>query len=162
MSRITLKLTLVTSVVVGIMSVACAEEPPRKPVSAPYADHLVKQTMATHSELKFIGLHVTPPGEADNLIIACSNPAKIGLVSTDKDMVFAQPKQAKVFSKPNRTDREVDLWFGDSADQTLGMLVIHFDSPEIGTDDAALQRAQLIEQELQKQISSREQLFERK
>lgn len=117
--------------------------------------------MTAHPELKFIGLHVTPPGETDNLIIACSNPAKVGLVSTTQDMVFAQPGQAKVFSKPNRSDREVDLWFGDSAGQTLGMIVIHFDGPEIKSDDAALQRAQLIQQELQKQISSRDQLFGR-
>jgi DNA-binding beta-propeller fold protein YncE len=134
-------------------------EPARKSVNAPYADKLVKQLMAEHSDLKFIGLHVTPPGETRNLIIACPKPALIGKESSSSDMEFAQPNRARVISKPNVDDHEVDMWFGDSSGRTLGMLVIHLEGPGVTSDETALREARSIEKELQKQISSREQLF---
>jgi hypothetical protein len=136
-----------------------AAEPARKVVSAPYADKLVRQLMAGHSDLKFIGLHVTPPGETRNLIIACPKPALIGKESSSSDMEFAEPSRARVISKPNVDDHEVDMWFGDASGRTLGMLVIHLEGPGITSDEIALREAQLIEKELQRQITSREQLF---
>lgn len=145
----------------GLLVTACsAQEAQREAVKAPYADALVKQEMAAHPEIAFLGLHVTPPGKTNNLIVACSNPDKVGLVSTDADMVFAKPRQAKVFSKPGRNDYEVDLWFGDNAGRTLGMIVVHLNSSVVKNENGALQRARFIENELQKRISDRNDLFQ--
>ncbi len=98
----------------GLLAAACfAEEPQREAVNAPYAAFLVKQEMAAHPEIVFLGLHATPPGKTNNLIVARRNPDKIGLVSTDADM----------------------------------------------DENGALRRAIVIQKELQKRISDRDQLF---
>lgn len=153
------RIASVAAIATGLLAAACFAQEAREPVKAPYGDALVKQEMTAHPEIIFLGLHVTPPGRENNLIVACSNPDKIGLQSTAADMVFAQPHQAKVFSKPGRNDYEVDLWFGDKAGRTLGMLVVHLNSSAVKDENGALQCALRIQKELQDRIPDRDQLF---
>ena len=137
------------------------QEPDRYvPVKAPYAQTLVRNTSAAHPEMTFIGLHVTPPGKPDNVIIACTDQSKIGRVSTELDMAIIKNKDTKVhFSKP-RNDYEVDQWFSDAAGDTLGMIVFHFAGASTKSEDDAVRFATAIRAELQKSIPNRERLFQ--
>jgi hypothetical protein len=134
-------------------------EEAREPISAPYAQMLVRAEMSQHPGLTFIGLHATPPGGKHNLIVACSNLEKIGLVSTQEDMIYAQTGRAKAFPKPQKHDFEVDLWFGDHENRTLGMIVLHMKDSTVTDQAGALKQASVIQKELQKRIANHDQLF---
>ena len=130
------------------------------PVKAPYAQALVQKLMAAHPDLAFIGIHVVPPGQTDNLIIACTNPAKIGQVSTDRDMELVKSKATKVQFNKAHNDYEVDAWFSDASGEVLGMLVYHFSGTIATSEQDAVKRAAEIRSELQSSIPNRERLFQ--
>ncbi|MDE0856218.1 MAG: hypothetical protein OSA97_17525, partial [Nevskia sp.] len=50
-----------------------------------YAQQLVDKAVAKHPELLVLAMHVTPPGSADNVIVA-SNIGRIGKKADDDDM----------------------------------------------------------------------------
>jgi hypothetical protein len=129
------------------------------PVKAPYAQSLVHKLMAAHPDLAFIGIHVTPPGQTDNVIIACTNPAKIGQVSSDRDMELVKTKSTKVQFNKAHNDYEVDAWFSDASGEVLGMLVYHFSGTVATSEQDAVNRATEIRTELQNDISNRDRLF---
>jgi hypothetical protein len=74
-------------------------------------------------------------------------------------LVFTQSHEAKVFSKPDRNDYEVDLWFGDKAGRTPGMMAVHLNSSAVKDENGALHRAFSIQKGLQDRISDRDELF---
>lgn len=145
----------------GLLAVAAsAQEADRYvPVKAPYAQTLVRNTAAAHPEMTFIGLHVTPPGKEDNVIIACTDSSKIGRVSTSLDLEVVKTKGTKVHFNKTKDDYEVDQWFGDAHGNTLGMIVFHFAGDRASSEDAAVRFATAIRAELKDRIPNRERLF---
>jgi hypothetical protein len=143
-----------------LASTASAQEADRYvPVKAPYAQTLLGNTAAAHPEMMFIGLHVTPPGKADNVIVACTDTSKIGKVSTDLDMEVVKTKGTKVHFNKAHNDYEVDQWFTDAEGNTLGMVVYRFTGDRAKSEDDAVRLATAIRAELQKNIPNRERLF---
>jgi len=139
---------------------AAAQEADRyEPVKAPYAQKLVQKAMAAHPEMLFIGLHAIPPGKTDNLIIACNDPAKIGKVSTSRDMELVKNKGTNVQFNEKHKYYEVDQWFGDSSGNVLGMVVYHIDAARASSEEDAGKRASAIRDELQAKIPNLERLF---
>lgn len=161
MSTLTLKAILFFPLTAGLLAApACAQEADRfVPVKAPYAQSLVQKTMKAHPEMAFIGLHVTPPGQADNVIIACTDASKLGKVSTGRDLDVVKTKGTKVQLNKAGTDYEVDQWFSDAAGNTLGMIVYHFTTTRATSAEEAVKYATVIRAELQKSIPNRERLF---
>ena len=131
-----------------------------EPVSAPYAQKLVREALTAHNEITFIGLHAIPPGKKSNLIVACNDPSKVGKVSTSRDMGIVQAKQTKVQFNKNHNYYEVDQWFGDTAGSPLGMIVFHIAAAGAGNEQEAVKQATLVRDELQRKIPSRQRLFE--
>jgi hypothetical protein len=128
-------------------------------VKAPYAQALVRKIAAAHPEVLFLGLHVTPPGKPDNVIIACTDASKLGKVSTDLDMEVVRSKGTKTHFNKMRHDYEVDQWFTDAGGNTLGMIVYRFAGTHAKSEAGALKYATEIGGELQKSIPNRERLF---
>ena len=74
MSKQIVRVWIFLAVATGLFATAClAQEAQREPAKAPYADALVRQEMAAHLEIVFLGLRVSPPGKTHHLIVACSN-----------------------------------------------------------------------------------------
>jgi len=145
-----------------LAATASAQETDRYvPVKAPYAEMLVRSVTAAHPEMTFIGIHVTPPGKEDNVIIACTDPSKIGRVSTALDMEVVKTKGTKVHFNKAKNDYEVDQWFSDANGNTLGMIVYHFTGSHAKSEDDAVRLATAISADLRKSIPDRDQLFSR-
>jgi hypothetical protein len=130
------------------------------PVKAPHAQKLVQEERAAHRELGFIGLHVTPPGKTDNLIIAYDELTKIGKVSTSRDMEVVQTKGTKVEFNKKHNYYEIDQWFGDADGNALGLIVFHISAAGTKDEADAVKHATLIRDELQSKIPSRARLFD--
>jgi hypothetical protein len=128
-------------------------------VKAPYAQALVREIAAAHTELVFLGLPVTPPGKPDNVIIACTDASKLGKVSTDLDMEVVKTEGTKSHFNKTRNDYEVDQWFTDAAGNTLGMIVYRFAGAQAMSEASAVKLAAAIGAKLRKSIPNRERLF---
>src|SRR5437868_3377378 len=69
-----------------------------------YAQKLMEQTALKHPELNIIGLHVTPPDGKDNIIIAASDPSKIGKKSDPDDLDVMKTRKPTV---ERRDDKKI-------------------------------------------------------
>src|SRR5438309_939959 len=78
-----MKLTKILPVVLLLSACALAQwQPASKTI---YAQKLVNDTLAKHKDVVIMAMHVTPPGEKENVIIA-SNIGRIGKKADEDDM----------------------------------------------------------------------------
>jgi hypothetical protein len=137
-----------------------AQNAPQMAVSAPYAQKLALQIMEEHHEVHKIGIHATSPNSSDNVIIAANIPSKIGKKSSAKDMQLlatGKPQAAKV-DKDSIYDLLIPL--SDKNGGAVGFVVMEIPFTEAKDKEDALQKGVAIRDEIQKQISSKEQLFQ--
>jgi DNA-binding beta-propeller fold protein YncE len=129
-------------------------------VSAPTAQKLADEAMSAHPEIQKIGLHVTPPGSPDNIIIAANIASKIGKKSSDADMDVARsgkPTVAKVTGASPFYDLALPLQ--DAVGKSIGMIVMELRGGAAKDEADALRQAQAITASMQKQIPSEATLF---
>jgi|SRR5271165_2193839 len=110
---------------------------------------LIEKTMAAHPELNALTMHVTPPGSAENIIIA-SNVAPYGKRADSDDIALIDSCKAEIVKKPNRYG--IGMCLMNSAGRKIGSLNIGFKysaGDEIWKFD---QKAKAIEAELASQI----------
>jgi hypothetical protein len=90
-----------------------------------YAQMLVNQTVQKYPDLRVVAIHVTPPGESDNVIIA-SNIGRIGKRADAEDLHVL--KTGETLAKVNKNgDRfEVELPLNDASGNPIGALAIVF------------------------------------
>jgi hypothetical protein len=118
-----------------------------------YAQELVNQTLAMHPDLLVVAMHVTPPGARDNVIIA-SNIGRIGKKADAEDLKVIESGETLAKVNKNGDRFEVELLLHDIARKPVGALAIVF--PYRAGDDEGqfVQRAEMIRDELGKQIAS--------
>jgi hypothetical protein len=125
-----------------------------------YAQRLVDALAAGHPELLRIGMHVTPPNRSDNIIIACNVSERIGRKSDPEDLKAMNSGQPVVLKEGENFD--VTLPLHDATGQVIGAIGLTF-KPLPGEKNAdAARRARAMAHEIEKQIASRAQLFERR
>ncbi len=116
-----------------------------------YAQDLVKRILAKYPDLRVIAMHVTPPGESENVIIA-SNIGRIGKLADAEDLhvIATGETLAKVNKHGDRF--EVELVLRDASKNPIGALALVF--PYKTGDDPSLfkKRAEAIRDELAEQI----------
>jgi len=116
-----------------------------------YAQELVNQTLASYPDLLVVAMHVTPPGDRENVIIA-SNIGRIGkrADAEDLDVITTGETLAKVNRLGDRF--EVELVMHDSSGRPIGALAIVF--PYKAGDEPATfkRRAAMIRDELAARI----------
>jgi hypothetical protein len=112
-----------------------------------YAQELVNRTVASHPELLVVAMHVTPPGDRENVIIA-SNIGRIGKRADAEDRRVIDT--GETLAKVNRNgDRfEVELVLHDASRRPIGALAIVFphktgDAPSKFEEKAAAIRDEL-------------------
>lgn len=120
------------------------------------AQALVEQALAHHPDLKIIALHVTPPGAADNVIIA-SNIGRYGKKADADDLSVLT--SGKPRAEVTKTGYSVELPLHDAAGRTLGVVGETF-AYRPGDDTAAIERkAAALRDELAPEIPDRAALF---
>jgi hypothetical protein len=132
-------------------------------VHAPFAEELVNKVKAAHSdELVKLGLHATPPGEKDNVIIANITPSKIGKKSSDNDMKnLATGKPiAKRLDKDKTFDLLIPLSDAKGRDLDGGFVVMEVPFTKANNEEEAIKIGVAVRDEIQKQIPSKKALYQ--
>ena len=140
-----LALTMVIAAAAG-----CAGAPARAdpaPAAPPqiFAQHLVEIELAGHPELKIIAFHVTPPGAADNVIIA-SNIGRIGKKADADDLSVLASGAPRM--EVTRTGYSVEQVLRDARGRTIGVLGTTFAYAPGDDTTAVVQRAETVRDEL--------------
>ncbi len=128
-------------------------------VSAPFAQHLVTETMSAHSELQKMGLHAVAPGAQDDTIIACSVPSKIGKKSFAGDLAVEQTKKPTVKAVTEGSFYDLALPLLDASDRPIGMLVVEMRMSGAASAEEALAKTESIAKSLEKQVPDLNALF---
>lgn len=124
-----------------------------------YAQRLVDKLAADHPDLLRVALHMTPPNQSDNLIIACNLPERIGQKSDPEDLKAMRTGQSILLREGKNFD--VTLPLHDAAGRTIGAIGLTFKPGPGEQDPAATRRARAMAGQIEKQIASAEQLFRR-
>jgi hypothetical protein len=124
-----------------------------------YAQQLVDEVLTRHPEVLLIGLHVTPPGEADNVIIA-SNFGRLGKRADEDDLGVIRTGHSKAEPNAAKTRFAVELPLEDLEGNTIGALGLNFGYKD-GDDRQSLERkAEAIRDELKRRTADAANLVE--
>jgi len=127
-----------------------------------FAQKLADQIAQAHPELHVIGIHLTPPNGADNVIVASNIREKVGKKSDEDDLkvlrtgkpIVERPKDLSV------AEYEVLLGLQDSSGKRIGTLALAYKPGTAKSKADALRRSEQIRDELKRQIPSEAKLFE--
>ena len=124
-----------------------------------FAQKLVDETLAKHPDVVILALHVTPPNNPDNVIIA-SNIGRIGKKADEDDTRVIQTGQPNLEVNKTGNHFEVELPLQDKAGKTIGAAGIVFNYKE-GDNKAELQKkAEAVRDEMRRQTPTVAKLFE--
>lgn len=124
-----------------------------------YAQKLVNDTLAKHKDVVIMAFHVTPPNQTENVIIA-SNIGRIGKKADEDDMRVIDTGTNNLEVNKTGTHFEDELPLLDQSGNRIGAVGIVFNY-KAGDDKQKLaKKAELVRDEMSKQISSKEKLFE--
>jgi hypothetical protein len=124
-----------------------------------FAQKLVDEALAKHRDVIILAMQVTPPGKADNVIIA-SNIGGIGKKADDDDTHVIEKGEPNLEVNKKGDHFEVELVIQDQSGKTIGALGVVF-MYKNGDDKAVLQKkAEVLRDEMRKQIPTIEKLFE--
>jgi len=125
-----------------------------------FAQKLVEETIAKHPELRQIGLHTTPPNSTQSVIIAINDRKKIGKKSDPDDLEVMKTGKptAELMEKKGIYDLGFPLL--DQSGAIIGTAVMEVKLSAESTKEGALNRGKIIQEELRKEIPSKEKLFE--
>jgi hypothetical protein len=104
--------------------------------------------------------HVTPPNKSDNIIIACSVSERIGRKSDPEDLKAMNSGQPVVLKEGKNFD--VTLPLPDSTGKVIGAIGLTIKPLPGEQDGDAARRARAMAHEIEQQIASGAQLFERR
>ena len=123
------------------------------------AQILVDELAARHPDLVRIGMHVTPPQGSANRIIASNIAEKIGQKSDPEDLKAMASGEPVVLKEKENLD--VTLPLHDAPGKVIGAIGLTFKLRAGEKQEEAVRRARAMAGEIEKQISSTAQLFER-
>jgi hypothetical protein len=126
-----------------------------------FAQQLVEETKASHSNVVTIGIHAKPPGTSDYFIIAHTNLTSVGHKSEGADLVTLATGQT---DGPNPLPGgvfDVGVPLKDQAGRTVGFVAVHV-HPDADSKDpkrAALRSVLKLRDEMAHKIPSEVALF---
>ncbi len=121
------------------------------------AQRLVDELEKKHPELVRIGLHVTPPGSSENVIVASNVAAKVGQKSDLEDLRAMKTGRPVVLREGENFD--VTLPLHDATGKIIGAIGLTL-KPIAGEQEGdTTRRASAIARELEKRIPSKGNLF---
>jgi len=129
-------------------------------VSAPYAQKLVEEAMASNPGVQKMGIHVRPPGSQDSVVIANGIPSKIGKKSSPKDLSVVTSGKSAV-AKVNGASPFYDLALPlrDASGKPVGLIVMEIRGTAASDEPDALHQAENITHAMEARIPSQAALF---
>jgi hypothetical protein len=127
-----------------------------------YAQKLIVETLAAHSELSGLELAATPPGKTQCVTIASNETKGIG-EKCDKDEFTAMKTNKPFVEKEKENGAEVydvTIPIHDANGKIIATAGIDFKPEPNQTDAKVTVRSQQIAKEIESKIKSKEKLFE--
>ncbi len=164
---------LLAAIALFVVLPASAQQQPQKTdaplpanyvqVSAPFAQRLIVDVKARHSEIVKLGLHATLPSTNDNVIIANVTPSKNGKKSSAVDMEkLAKNKPiAERIDKDKIYDLLIPVTDAKGGDLGQGFVVMEVPFTQASSEAEALKIGVAIRDEIQKSIPSKNALYQR-
>lgn len=156
------------SVSFGLMSILAGAQKPGASegsayvrINAPLAQGLVDKAMAKHSDIEKLGIHAVPPGETENVIIACSIRSKNGKKSSAADLeklARAKPTAARIDTQ-EIFDLLLPITDAHGGDLSGGFVVMEVPFSKANNEGDALKIGIAVRNELQDEIPNREALY---
>jgi len=128
-------------------------------LSGIYAQRLLDETLARHKDVVIMAMHVTPPGESVNVIIA-SNIGRIGKKADEDDTRVIETGKANLERNKKGDHFEVELPLEDKAKKTIGAVGIVF-MYKPNNEKAFQKEAEQIWDEMAARTPTIEKLFEK-
>lgn len=122
------------------------------------AQRLVDSLIARHPGLVRVGMHLTPPGRPDNLIVACNVAERIGRKSDPEDLKAMKTGKPVVLKEAGNFD--VTLPLHTASGKVIGALGLTFKPEDHEEEQAAVERAKNMATELEAHIPSKAKLFD--
>jgi len=157
----TLRKLAVCSAVALFSIVLSAQDQPALSNTPPstYGQKLVTDTLAKHKDVVIMALHVTPPDQTDNVIVA-SNIGRYGKKADEDDLRVINTGATNLEVNKTGNHFEVELPLLDQDGNRIGAAGIVFNY-KAGDDKTKLQKkAEQVRDEMAKQIPSKDKLFE--
>jgi hypothetical protein len=132
-------------------------------VHAPFAQSLVMKVKAAHdSDLVKLGLHATPPGETDNVIIANITESKVGKKSSAADMEKLAKQQpiAVRLDKDKTFDLLIPITDAKGRDLSGGFVVMEVPYTKAASEEEAIKIGLAVRDDMQRQIPSKKALYQ--
>jgi hypothetical protein len=123
-----------------------------------FAQKLLDATLTKHKEIVIMAMHVTPPGKADNVIIA-SNIGRIGKKADEDDLRVIHTGKPNLEVNKAGDHFEVELVLEDQSGKTIGAVGIVFMN-EKGKEAEFQKKAEQVRDEMKQQTPAIEKLFE--
>ena len=123
-----------------------------------YAQKLLDETLAKHKDVVIMAMHVTPPGKAENVIVA-SNIGRIGKKADEDDMRVIETGKPNLEVNKKGDHFEVELVMQDQSGKTIGAVGIVFNYVK-GKEAEFQKNAETIRDEMKQQTPTLEKLFE--
>jgi len=141
------------------MAIACGSQARTRAPENIYAQELVNRIVEKYADLLVVAMHVTPPGESENVIIA-SNVGRIGKRADAEDLRVIGTGETLAKVNKNGDRFEVELVLHDASGKPIGALAIVFPY-KAGDDPSQFKaRAAMIRDELAGKIPQAAKLME--
>jgi len=141
----------------SLLSAQTSQAPPKI-----YAQKLVAETLAAHSELTGVEIAATPPGKSQCVTIASSETKGIG-EKCDKDEFTAMKTNKPFVEKENEGGKEVydvTIPIHDSTGKVIATAGLDFKPEANQTNEQITRRSLQIAKELDAKLASKDKLFE--
>lgn len=122
------------------------------------AQRLVEDLIARHPGLVRVGMHLAPPDQPDNIIVACNVAERIGRKSDPEDLKAMQTEKPVVLREAGNFD--VTLPLHTASGKVIGALGLTFKPEGNEEESAAVERAKNLASELEAQIPTKAKLFD--
>jgi len=143
--------------IAGMRKVDAKEMDPTFTKPAPFAQKLVDEALAKHSEVILLAVHAQPPNHK-NLIVA-SNFGRIGKIGDEDDLRCIRTGKSNLEVSAAGNHFEDELILLDASGKTIGALGVVFNY-KAGDDKTALTKlAEQIRDEMKAQLPNKNALF---
>jgi len=116
--------------------------------------------MSAHPDLRKMGLHATPPGAKESVIIANANVSRIGIKSSEGDLAAVMDGETYCVKRDDGAFFNAKLPLHDAAARTIGILVMEIPFTSVANEAEAVHKAEQIRSELAAQIPNYDRLFQ--
>src|ERR1700730_7025706 len=143
--------------IAGMRKVDAKEMDPTYTKAAPFAQKLVDEALAKHSEVILLAVHAQPPNHK-NLIVA-SNFGRIGKIGDEDDLRCIRTGKSNLEIRPTGKHFEDELVLQDQSGKTIGALGVVFNYKPGDDKEAMAKLATQVRDEMKAQIPSKSKLF---